>query len=91
LKLLRKHGRLEDLPPEIRDQLTSDIDAIRDLYLNPPATDKYSLEEKPVQEQELIRFLCDERSFSRERVETMITRMRGTRGQKRLSDWFGGP
>jgi flap endonuclease-1 len=91
LKLLRKHGRLEDLPPEIRDQLTSDIDAIRDLYLNPPATDKYSLEEKPVQEQELIRFLCDERSFSRERVETMITRMRGARGQRRLSDWFGGP
>jgi flap endonuclease-1 len=91
LKLLRKHGHLEDLPPEIRDQLTSDIDAIRDLYLNPPATDKYSLEEKPVQEQELIRFLCDERSFSRERVETMITRMRGARGQRRLSDWFGGP
>ncbi len=91
LKLLRKHGRLEDLPPEIRDQLTSDTDAIRGLYLNPPVTDKYSLEEKPVQEQELIRFLCDERSFSRERVEMMITRMRGARGQRRLSDWFGGP
>ena len=90
LKLLRKHGRLEDIPPEIRDQLTPDIDAIRDLYINPPATDKYSLEEKPVQEQELIKFLCDERSFSRERVETMITRMRGARGQRRLSDWFGG-
>ncbi len=90
LKLLRKHGRIEDLPPEIRDSVTPDVDAIRDLYLNPPATDKYSLDEKPLKEGELIRFLCDERSFSRERVETVITRMRGARGQRRLSDWFGG-
>jgi flap endonuclease-1 len=90
LKLLRKHGRIEDLPPEIVDQLTPDIDAIRDLYLNPPATDKYSLEEKPLQEEELIGFLCDERSFSRKRVDTVIARMRGARGQRRLSDWFGG-
>ena len=90
LKLLRKHGRLEDLPPEIRDRLTPDIDTIRDLYLHPPATDNYTLEEKPVQEEELIRFLCDERSFSRERVETVITRMRMARGQRSLRDWFGG-
>jgi len=89
-KLLRKHGRLEDLPAEIRDQLTPDIGAIRELYLNPPATDNYTLDEKPVQEEELIRFLCDERSFSRERVETMITRMRKARGQRSLRDWFGG-
>ena len=91
LKLLRKHGRLEDLPPKIRDQLSSDTNSIRDLYLHPPVTDKYSLEEKPVHEEELIRFLCDERSFSRDRVEMIITRMRGARGQRRLSDWFGGP
>ncbi len=90
LKLLRRYGHIEDLPPEIRDSVTPDVDAIRELYLNPPATDKYSLEEKPAQEEELIRFLCDERSFSRERVETVIMRMRGARGQRRLSDWFGG-
>jgi flap endonuclease-1 len=90
LKLLRRHGRLESLPQEIRDRITPDVDAIRELYLNPPATDKYSLEEKPMQEEALINFLCDERSFSRERVETVITRMRGAREQRRLSDWFGG-
>ena len=90
LKLLRKHGRLEDLPPEIRDRLTPDIDAIRDLYLHPPATDNYTLEEKSVQEEELVRFLCDERSFSRERVETVIARMRKARGRRSLRDWFGG-
>jgi flap endonuclease-1 len=90
LKLLRKHGRLEQLPAEIREQLPGEVDAIRDLYLHPPATDNYSLDEKPVQEEKLIRFLCDERSFSRERVETIITRMRNARGQRSLRDWFGG-
>ena len=47
LKLMRKHGRLEELPPEIREQLTPDIDAISDLYIHPPATDDYTLDEKP--------------------------------------------
>ncbi len=90
LKLIRKHGRLEDLPSETREQLTPDADAIRDLYNHPPATDNYTLDEKPLQEEELIRFLCDERSFSRERVDTVITRMRNARSQRSLRDWFGG-
>jgi flap endonuclease-1 len=90
LKLVKRHGRLEELPPEIREQLTPDIEAIRDLYNHPPATDSYTLDEKPLQEEELVRFLCDERSFSRERVDTVIARMRKARGQRSLRDWFGG-
>jgi flap endonuclease-1 len=90
LKLIRNHGRLEELPPEIRDQLTPDADAIRDLYNHPPSTDNYTLDEKPLQEEELVRFLCDEHSFSRERVDTVITRMRNARSQKSLHNWFGG-
>lgn len=90
LKLMRKHGRLEDMPPDIREQLTPNIDAIRDLYMHPPATDDYTLEEKPLQEEALINFLCGEHNFSRERVETVIQRMKKAKGQKSLRDWFGG-
>jgi flap endonuclease-1 len=90
LKLIKKHGRLEELPTEIKEQLTPDTDAIRDLYNHPPATDNYTLDEKPLQEEELIHFLCDERSFSRERVDMVIARMRRARGQRSLRDWFGG-
>ena len=90
LKLIRNHGRLEELPPEIREHLTPDIDAIRDLYLHPPTTDDYTLEEKPLQEDEFVRFLCGEHDFNRERVETIIQRMRKARGQKSLRDWLGG-
>lgn len=44
LKLIRKHGRLEQLPPDVREQLTPDIDDIRDLYNHPPHTDNYTLD-----------------------------------------------
>ncbi len=90
LKLLRKHGNLEGLPIEIRDKLPVEIDAIRDLYLHPSVTDNYSSDEKSVQEEKLIGFLCEEHSFSRKRVETVITRMRKARWQKSLGDWLGG-
>jgi flap endonuclease-1 len=90
LKLLRRHGRLEDLPSEIRNQLPAEMEDIRDLYLNPPTTDNYSLDVKRVKEEELIKFLCDERSFSRERVDTMLARMRRAQGQRSLKDWLEG-
>ena len=90
LKFLRKHGNLKGLPIEIRDKLPVEIDAIRDLYLHPSVTDNYSSDEKIVQEEKLIEFLYEEHSFSRKRVETVITRMRKARWQKSLGDWLGG-
>jgi flap endonuclease-1 len=90
LKLLRKHGCLENLPAGVRDQITTNVEAIRSFYQVPPVTENYALDEKPVQEEELFRFLCEERSFSRENVERVIARMRKARGQRSLRDWFGG-
>jgi len=80
----------QDARARILEQLTPDIPAIRDLYSHPPASDNYTLDEKPVQEEALKRFLCDERSFSRERVDTVIARMRNARSQRSLRDWYGG-
>jgi flap endonuclease-1 len=90
LKLLRKHGCLENLPAGVRDQITPNVEAIRSFYQSPHVSENYALDEKPVQEEELFRFLCEERSFSRENVERVIARMRKARGQRSLRDWFGG-
>ena len=38
----------------------------------------------------LVRFLCGERGFSRERVKSVIERIERSKRQKRLSDWLGG-
>ena len=90
LKLIKSHGSIEGLPPEIVARLPSDVDAIRRIYLEPDVTDSYRLEEGGFDEEGLYGFLCGERSFSRERVETMVRRMRRARGQSSLSRWMEG-
>jgi flap endonuclease-1 len=90
LKLIRAHGSIEGLPPEIVAKLPPDVDAIRRIYLEPDVTNKYSLEEGGLDDEGLCGFLCGERSFSRERVETIVRRMRRARGQSSLSRWTEG-
>jgi len=90
LKLLRKHGRIEELPAEIRERLDAPVDAIREFYLHPPATDDYDLREGVLREEDLYRFLVDERGFNRDRVKTVVDRVRKARGQRSLTEWAGG-
>ncbi len=90
LKLVREHGRIEDMPPGIRDKLPGTVDRIRDLYLNPDVTDDYSVQQGVLQEEELDAFLVGERNFSAKRVQTLINRMRSSAAQKSLNEFFGG-
>lgn len=90
LKLIKKHGSLEELPSEIREKLPDTVDQIRDLYIHPLVTDDYSVEKGELQEEALDQFLCGERDFSTKRVQTLINRMRTKAAQKSLKDYFGG-
>jgi flap endonuclease-1 len=90
LKLVREHGRIEDMPPGIREKLPDTVNRIRDLYLNPDVTDDYSVQQGVLQEEELDAFLVSERNFSTKRVQTLINRMRSSVAQKSLNEFFGG-
>lgn len=90
LKLIKKHGSLENLPADIKEKLPDTIDQIRDLYLHPEVIDQYSVERGELQEDALDDFLCGERNFSTKRVQTLINRMRAKAAQKSLKDYFGG-
>ncbi len=90
LKLVKEHGSLEELPGDVRERLPAEYEEIRRIYLEPDVTDEYGVEVGPLQERELISFLCDERAFSRERVETVVNRMKKSTSQRRLEDWIGG-
>jgi len=90
LKLVREHGRIEDMPVDIRGKLPDTVDRIRDLYLNPDVTDDYSVEPGALQEDELDAFLVGQRNFSTKRVQTLINRMRSSNAQKSLNEFFGG-
>ena len=90
LKLIKKHANLEDLPSDISEKLPQHYPQVRDLFKNPEVTDNYTTEMTQPNEYELYKFLCDERSFSIERVKTLVNRITKTSNQKSLKDWFGG-
>ncbi len=87
LGLLRKHGRIEGLPPEVRERLPEDIDAIRDLFLHPAVVDEFEVSVGRPDEEGLISFLCGERDFSEERVRQAAERLGGHRKSVSLDDF----
>jgi flap endonuclease-1 len=92
LSLIKKYGELEHLPDEIRLKIENqNYMAVRTFFLQPYVTSDYDLRYAELDENELYRFLCDQRDFSRDRVETVIRRMNsfyGNSKQSELKDWF---
>jgi flap endonuclease-1 len=75
LGLVRRHGRIEEMPEEIRAKVP-EPDALRAIYLAPDVTADYSIDFREPDEDAVIRFLCEERAFSRVRVVAALERMR---------------
>src|SRR5262245_51299657 len=73
LKLIQEHGRIEAMAPEIQAGL-GDVGPLRQIYLQPQTTDDYQLEFAEPDHDAVVRFLCDDRQFSRERVTDALTR-----------------
>jgi flap endonuclease-1 len=73
LRLVQAHGCLEDMPSDIRDAI-GDPSEVRDIYLHPAVTDDYSIQFGPPDIDGVIKFLCEERIFSRERVTAALER-----------------
>jgi flap endonuclease-1 len=73
LALVQRHGRIEAMPAEIRDA-AGDVGAIRELYLRPDVTDDYELEFGAADRDGVIKFLCEEHQFSRDRVTAALER-----------------
>lgn len=90
LKLVKQHGKLEDLPEVVAAKLPANCDEIRRLFLDPDVTNNYGLEAEPMREEELYDFLCEERAFSRRRVEVVVNRMKHAQVQRSLTDWIRG-
>lgn len=76
LKLVQQHGRIEDMPAEIRDALEDlgALDEIRHIFLQPAVTDAFDVQPSEPDLSGIVRFLCDEREFSRDRVTAAIDR-----------------
>ena len=90
LKLVKAHGQLENMPGEVAEKIPENFDEIRRLYLEPDVTDDYDIKSGSLREEALLAFLCDERGFSRQRVDVAINRIKRYQTQKSLTDWFHG-
>jgi len=92
LKLIRRYGSLDQLPNDLRSQLPRNYAEIEEIFLKPPVTNDYHLAYEGANEEGLLRFLCGERDFSRDRVEKVIEMMKGlsqsVKSQRELVNWF---
>jgi flap endonuclease-1 len=91
LKLVKKHSDMQAILDEL-GQTIENYREIKEFFLQPPVTDDYSLKWGRPDTEKITGFLCDEHSFSRERVEKVLERLdkaaSETGKQKTLSAWF---
>ena len=78
VKLVNQFGTIENMPAEIRDVLGPILQPVREMYLHPEVTGDYEIKFGQPKIDEIIRFLCDEREFSRERVTAALDRAYGS-------------
>ena len=87
LKLIQECGSIENLPEGIKSRVSENYQEIRRIFLNPPVTTGFSTALHPIRERELYEFLCRQRGFSRNRVVTVVERMRKLETQSSLFRW----
>jgi flap endonuclease-1 len=93
LKLIVDHRDLEHLPEEIRKQVPSNYQELRDLFLHHPVTENYDLTPKPIDKDGLVAFLCHERGFAEQRVLGVLERLTEVQERQRqrsLDSWTKG-
>ena len=76
LTLVQKHGAIENMPADIRGALgdPDTIAQVREIFLRPDVTDDFDVRQREPDLDAIVRFLCDEREFGRDRVQAAIER-----------------
>ena len=90
IKMIKEHGKLEDVT-QIQEQLeTIDYNAIRKIFLEPEVARVDKIEFGEVKYDDIINYLSNERSFSRDRVNSSLNRLKKSLEKKSqtLEKWF---
>ncbi len=90
LKLIKTYGNLEKVIENTEIKIENYIE-VREIFLNPPVTDDYRFEWKDPDVEGILKFMCDEHDFSRERVMGAIEKLKEfkkVKSQKNLEEWF---
>ena len=94
LELIKRYGGLEKIIKIIgKESFNVDPFSIREIFLKPEISDDYKLEWGNMDEDKLIKLLCDSHDFSYDRVKKAIERVKRAYDinikQMRLESWFG--
>lgn len=90
LKMIKENGRLEEIP-QIQDKLAEiDYKQIRKIFLEPKVAEVSELKFGTINNVEIIRYLSEERNFSKERLEGALTRLQKATEKRShtLEQWF---
>jgi flap endonuclease-1 len=79
LALVKRHGALDQMPPHIRDQFGADLEPLRRIFLAPEVRDDYNVTAGDCDIDGVVRFLCEEHAFTRDRVIAALERAFGPR------------
>lgn len=91
VKRIREWGSLDHAPEDVRQQIPEDVDAIRVFFLHPPVESHMDLHRRPPQPSAVRRFLCDEREFSKARVDAALGLLRKSANfRTKLEDFARG-
>jgi flap endonuclease-1 len=94
VKLIKQHGTLEKALPHIKNaKMPYPPESIREIFLHPDVTDKYTLDWNEPDVEGIVNFLVREKDFSEERVRKALDKMmQGStkqKGKTTLEKWFG--
>jgi len=90
LKMIKQHSRLEDIP-QIHEQLQEiDYEQIRKIFLEPIVADVDDIVFGDVDYDGITTYLVKERSFSEERIQSSLNRLKKALEKKshNLDQWF---
>jgi flap endonuclease-1 len=73
LRLVSEFGSIDGMPSEIQEAV-GPVQEIRETFLKPDVTDSVAIEFGAPDPDGIIRFLCDEREFGRDRVTAALER-----------------
>ena len=90
LNLIKKYGNIKEVL-KAKDAYIERLDEIIDLFLNPPSIEKPEIRFEKPDQASLVKYLCDERSFSEERILPYVGKIKdfaGSTAQSRLESFF---
>ena len=90
MKMIKQHKRLEDIP-QIQEQLNKiPFDQIRKIFLEPDVSKIDKIEFGEPDYEGIVKYLSEERDFSKDRVETSLNRLKKSLEKKSqtLEQWF---